>query len=298
MMNPNVSQRKEDEMLHPKLQAALTSLNIDLEEELNRFQQSQQQNHGANLSKVQSESSSSAVTNGDLGEAAIARNNNVEEHSKEEVPQDYLQSSEELLQELNNSENDNVGSTVAKPPEKTKSSWRNYLLTPLGIAGIVIFILSGTLLSLILINLGEITSRQASTPTETTEDDAISPPPEEEEATSETPEESSSPEIPNRPNLANDEFTELDTDNLVEAQPKKPEPSTPNCGGNFYCVMVENPTQTEYNQTLQVTGDGYLREFPEVGEVLQVGAFDTEARAEELVQRLEQQGISATIYKP
>lgn len=295
-MNPNVSQEKEDEMLHPKLQAALTSLNIDLEEELNRFQQSQKQNHGANLSKVQSESSSSAVRNGELGEAAIARNN-VEEHSKEEVPQDYLQSSEELLQELNNSENYNVGSTVAKPPEKTKSSWRNYLLTPLGIAGIVIFLLSGTLLSLILINLGEITSRQASTPTETTEDDSLPPPPKKEEATAETPEESS-PEIPNRPNLANDEFIELDTDNLVEAQPKEPEPSTPSCGGNFYCVMVENPTQTEYNQTLQVTGDGYLREFPEVGKVLQVGAFDTEARAEELVQRLEQQGISATIYKP
>ncbi len=295
-MNPNVSQEKEDEMLHPKLQAALTSLNIDLEEELNRFQQSQKQNHGANLSKVQPESSSSAGKNGELGEAAIARNN-VEEHSKEEVPQDYLQSSEELLQELNNSENYNVGSTVAKPPEKTKSSWRNYLLTPLGIAGIVIFLLSGTLLSLILINLGEITSRQASTPTETTEDDSLPPPPKKEEATAETPEESS-PEIPNRPNLANDEFIELDTDNLVEAQPKEPEPSTPSCGGNFYCVMVENPTQTEYNQTLQVTGDGYLREFPEVGKVLQVGAFDTEARAEELVQRLEQQGISATIYKP
>ncbi|MFW6359660.1 MAG: SPOR domain-containing protein [Chroococcales cyanobacterium] len=297
MMNPNVSPKKEDEMLHPKLQAALTSLNMDLEEELNRFQQSQKQNHLANISKVQPESSSSAGTSGDLGEAAIARNN-VEQHSKEEVPQDYLQSSEELLQELNNSENYNVGSTVEKPPEKNKSSWRNYLLTPLGIAGIVIFILSGTLLSLILINLGEITSRQASTPTETTEDESLPPPPEEEDATSETPEEASSPEIPNRPNLANDEFIELDADNLVEAEPGEAEPSTPSCDGNFYCVMVENPTESEYNQTLQITGDGYLREFPEVGEVLQVGAFDTEARAEELVQTLEQQGISATIYKP
>lgn len=298
MMNPNVSQKKEDEMLHPKLQAALTSLNIDLEEELNRFQQSQNQNHRGNISKVQPESSSSGVTDPEVKEGAIARSN-VEEHSQGEVPQDYLQSSEELLQELNNSENDNVGSTVEKPPEKTKSSWRNYLLTPLGIAGIVIFILSGTLLSLILINLGEITSRQASTSTETTEDESLSAPPKEEETTSEKPEESSPPtKIPNRPNLANDEFIELDTDNLVEVQPKEPEPSTPSCGGNFYCVIVENPTQTEYNQTLQVTGDGYLREFPEVGEVLQVGAFDTEPRAEELVQRLEQQGISATIYKP
>lgn len=295
-MNPNSSQ-KEDEMLHPKLQAALTSLNIDLEEELTRFEQSQKPKNHSTISKVEAEDDASAVTSSNLEKSAIASDNHVEDHSQEETPQDYLQSSEELLRELNNSGNYNIESTVEESPEKTESSWRTYLLTPLGIAGILIFILSGTLLSLIFINVGEITSRQASTPTETADDESLSPSTEEQESTAES---SSPPEIADRPNLANDHFAELNTDNLVEAEssPDAAPVETPSCGANFYCVMIENPSESEYNQTLQITGDGYMREFPEVGEVLQVGAFDTEARAEELLQRLEEQGISATIYKP
>lgn len=110
----------------------------------------------------------------------------------------------------------------------------------------------------------------------------------------------SSSQIPNRPNLANDEFIDLDTDNLIEAEPAEEvsSQSQPSCDGNFYCVMIENPTQTEYRKTLQIAGDAYLREFPKVGQVLQVGAFDNQSQAEQLQQRLEQQGLSATIYQP
>jgi hypothetical protein len=150
-----------------------------------------------------------------------------------------------------------------------------------------------------LINFGEMNFRNAASPPDKTEsDEEAASPPQEEEVTSDPPEESSSSEMANRPNLANDEFITLDTDNLTEAEPKAKTPKPPSCGGNFYCVMVENPTEAEYNQVRQITGDAYLRQFPEVGEVLQVGAFNKESSAKELLQNLEQQEISATIYKP
>ncbi|MDR9405488.1 MAG: SPOR domain-containing protein, partial [Halothece sp. Uz-M2-17] len=111
---------------------------------------------------------------------------------------------------------------------------------------------------------------------------------------------SSSPRIPNRPNLAEDEFIQLDVDNLIEAEPSESNSvvETPSCGRQFYCVMVENPNQAEYDKTRELVGDAYLREFQEVGQVLQVGAFKRASEAKNLQRRLDQQGINATIYYP
>jgi cell division septation protein DedD len=62
--------------------------------------------------------------------------------------------------------------------------------------------------------------------------------------------------------------------------------------------MVENPNQAEYQKIRQLVADAYLRQFPEVGQVLQVAAFKNESQAQDLQKTLDRQGITATIYDP
>ncbi|WP_041596104.1 SPOR domain-containing protein [Halothece sp. PCC 7418] len=148
---------------------------------------------------------------------------------------------------------------------------------------------------MMLVNLAQARFSDASSTVETSDRSSS----ESEQSTPESTD-SSSPEIPNRPNLAEDEFVQLDVDNLVEAEPSADQPrtETPSCGREFYCVMVEKPNQAEYDKTRQLVADAYLREFPEIGQVLQVGAFKRESEAKNLQKRLDQRGITATIYYP
>ena len=69
----------------------------------------------------------------------------------------YLASSEELLRGLNQTEDAATQDSTASelPQNRNATSWHHYLLTPLGVAGILIFLLSGTLLSIIMINFGQ-----------------------------------------------------------------------------------------------------------------------------------------------
>jgi len=272
-----INPKQEKVTLHPKLQIALSSFNVNLEEELDRFQSSQKQRQGVIVSQEQSDSPS--LTSSPSESSFLT----------ETEPDSYLASSEELLRTLSQQEENTTPPSRKSTPTKQTPVW-SYLFTPLGIAGMLIFILAGTLVSLTLINLGQNRLSASSGEVETL------PP----EPKLESPESSSEDTIPNRPNLAADEFVELDQDNLVEAEPatELPPSEKPSCGGNFYCVVVENPNQTEYEKTRQLVADAYLREFPQVGQVLQVGAFDTESRANTLLQRLEEQGITATIYSP
>lgn len=279
-----INPKQEKATLHPKLQIALSSFNVNLEEELDRFQSSQKQRKGIVVSQEQSDSPS--LTSSPSESSFLTE---TEPETKFDEPDSYLASSEELLRTLSQQEENTTPPSRKSTPTKQTSVW-SYLFTPLGIAGMLIFILAGTLVSLTLINLGENRLSTSSGEVETL------PP----EPKLESPESSSEETIPNRPNLAADEFVELDQDNLVEAEPatELPPSEKPSCGGNFYCVVVENPNQTEYEKTRQLVADAYLREFPQVGQVLQVGAFDTESRAKTLLQRLEEQGITATIYSP
>ncbi len=300
--NASTNAAIEKQILHPKLQAALSSLNINLEEELDCFRQEQKQRQGITLSSKE-HSVSSPVPVSEFQSSLVAQ---TEEDSEADSPQNYLASSEELLRSLEESEEWGISSltettetkqtNVAQNPSTSTSSWRSYLLTPLGIAGILIFLLSGVLLSMMFINLGQ--SRLSTSSSSSSVDQTL--PPEEPTITSEEEEESGLSGIPNRPDLAEDEFIELDVDNLVEAEPLNEVPASakPSCGGNFYCVMVENPDQTTYQKTRQLVADAYLREFPTIGQVLQVAAFDSESRAEELQQELAEQGVTAVIYNP
>jgi len=301
-MNANdASPSSEKESLHPNLQAALSSLNLNLEEELNQFSKEQEQR----ITLSSSEPTQPAPSSSQMQSSLVPEPQDLADD--DESPQSYLASSEELLRSLEESQEWEIpASTEKTPPTKEteapknrecpSASWRSYLLTPLGVAGILIFFLSGILLSMMFINIGQ-GRFSASSPSETPAPEAD--PPESPQPT-ESNEESASASIPNRPDLAEDEFIELDVENLVEAEPlaEVPVSEKPSCGGNFYCVMVENPDPNQYQRTRQLAPDAYVREFPDVGQVLQVGAFNTESRAEELQQRLEAQGVSAVIYYP
>lgn len=317
-MNSNASSNPSQEQvtLHPNLQAALSSLDVSLENEIHQFQQ---QRKALSQSKIASSSSSASISSPRemSRESSAITTSDWEETSQFDEPKGYLASSEELLQKLTQYTETKTSSAETTPPPNPEEfshkastrSWYSYLFTPLGVAGILIFLLSGTLLTMMLINMGEDRFRtpsspnsQASpnpTPTPSSQVEPPSPPKETESSSSE-------PEIPNRPNLAKDEFIELDLENLVEAEPadqaaeeiEVPSSITPSCGSNLYCVMVENPSQSEYETTRQLVADAYLRQIPDVGQVLQVGAFDSESRAQELLQKLEQRGVYATIYLP
>ncbi len=300
--SPNASPRKVT--LHPNLQAALNNLNVSLEEELARFRQAQKQRQGITIAQAQPESSTASDHSSLTSSATrLSSANETSEQTNLDQPDSYLASSEELLRHLNQEEQEKTSLTTEPLQNKhhptsqqtSRSSWRDYLLTPLGIAGVLIFFLSGTLLSMILINLAQARFSDDSSPVENTDSSPSAPNQQTSQST-----DSSSADIPNRPNLAEDEFIELDVDNLVEAEPAEEMTTTqkPSCGANFYCVMIENPTPVEYQKTRQLFADAYLRDFPEVGQVLQVGAFKTKSQAEALQQKLDQQGITAAIYSP
>lgn len=309
-LSPNASQDKVT--LNPNLQAALRSLNLNLEAELDRFEQEQKRQKGITVSQSNSSASSRlsepthfSSSDNSFWDIDVEQESSadafVPEQNLQEPPESYLASSEELLRHLSEGGNNRTfpktkHSNQNKDHQKASSdsSWQNYLLTPLGIAGVLIFFLSGTLLSMILVNFAQARFSNGSS------GDPVSPSASSPSSQTEESTDATASNIPNRPNLAEDEFIELDVDRLVEAEPKTEDsvPENPSCGMDFYCVMVENPNQMEYQKTRQLVADAYLRDFPEVGQVLQAGAFKQRLSAEALQKRLEQQGITATIYEP
>lgn len=301
-MNPNVSSetsQPKQTTLHPNLQLALSNLNVDLGEEINRFRQSQQSQPTVANPTEQADSSSSSISSSlTYTSSESSQVSETAEPIESQELQDYLACSEQLLQDLEQPNDAEPQTSNVQDSYPTQgNAWYRYLFTPLGVAGILIFLLSGTLLSLIVINLGQTRLNQSSSNSQST---ANPTQPQSQQAETNPTDEASSSAIPNRPNLADDELIDLNTDNLVEAEPAEEVPSKmkPSCGSNFYCVMIENPTQTEYQRTRQLVEGIYLRTLPNVGQVLQVGAFDRQSQAEQLQQRLQQQGLSSTIYQP
>lgn len=60
--------------------------------------------------------------------------------------------------------------------------------------------------------------------------------------------------------------------------------------------MNYNNQVSTLNRVRDVVPDAYLREFPS-GVKVQVGAFDDTPGAESLVNRLQEEGISAQVYQ-
>lgn len=80
---------------------------------------------------------------------------------------------------------------------------------------------------------------------------------------------------------------------LSEPDPE-PAATTPPVAPNYYVVTDYTGDQSLDNARTAVE-DAYVRNFSE-GARIQMGAFDEESSAQELVQQLEQQGIPAQVY--
>jgi hypothetical protein len=80
------------------------------------------------------------------------------------------------------------------------------------------------------------------------------------------------------------------------SKPKKESINQAKFFGDYYYVLVFNTDGKSLNQARKVVNDAYLVQFPQ-GVRIQMGAFDNQKEAQELVQRLEQQGVKAEIYR-
>ena len=66
---------------------------------------------------------------------------------------------------------------------------------------------------------------------------------------------------------------------------------------NYYYVLLNDGSESVLQQARTIVPDAYTRDFPQ-GTRIQMGAFKVEAEAKSLVDQLQQQGISASIYRP
>lgn len=93
-------------------------------------------------------------------------------------------------------------------------------------------------------------------------------------------------------------------DNPNSAAATTPEASAPSeqvaeappPGDNFYYVLINDASAGTLEQARKAVPDAYLREFPE-GKRIQMGAFKLEPEAKALVEQLQQQGVSASVYR-
>ncbi|MBP0002036.1 MAG: hypothetical protein J7641_24100 [Cyanobacteria bacterium SID2] len=287
--------------------------------------------------------------------------------SDELPPQDYLESSERLLDR-----------TVEPASDRSEKKG----ITPLGVGSILLFLAASATLGYVLVNpkslnrlgLDDLLNRETASELES-ESEAETPNP---ELAEEAPSVGRVPRLPESPDLAAEEFVELDLqtlssldpdgkaaipsqppasaasnpqppspapsaaansentntlDNISELlTPKSNEPDVENEGepaenatadtaddaqtdradenrpqppidrdenyyGYYFVVVNYNGNVETFDLVREVVPDAYLREFPN-GTKVQVGAFDDSPTAESLVDVLEQQGISAEVYRP
>lgn len=76
-------------------------------------------------------------------------------------------------------------------------------------------------------------------------------------------------------------------------------PTSPTqASGNYYYVVTDYSGDPSLQSARDVVPDAYVRNLPEAGAKVQFGAFNDEAKAQEMRQQLQEQGISAEVYRP
>jgi cell division septation protein DedD len=83
----------------------------------------------------------------------------------------------------------------------------------------------------------------------------------------------------------------------TSAETKEQAATTASGERKFYYVLVNDSSDRALEQAKKIVPDAYVESFPQ-GAQIQMGAFKTESEANTLVKELQQQGISATIYRP
>ncbi|MBF2046360.1 MAG: SPOR domain-containing protein [Leptolyngbya sp. IPPAS B-1204] len=74
--------------------------------------------------------------------------------------------------------------------------------------------------------------------------------------------------------------------------------TTPPAQNNYYYVVTEYSGDASLQQARSAVPDAYVRNLPDEGAKVQLGAFNDETKAQELLQQLQQQGIEAQVYQP
>ncbi|NJL00129.1 MAG: hypothetical protein HC910_05995 [Spirulinaceae cyanobacterium SM2_1_0] len=67
-------------------------------------------------------------------------------------------------------------------------------------------------------------------------------------------------------------------------------------GDRFYYVVASYGGESSLRQARSIVPEAYLRRFPQ-GVQIQMGAFGSEADAQSLIDRLQQQGVAASVYR-
>lgn len=223
------------------------------------------------------------------------------------TPNDFLASSEALLQNL-----------APLTPAQTRH-WSQKLLTPWGIAAAVTVVVS------LLVAAFNLYQRSEERPISAD----LSPQNSSVESSTTSPA-SPSPQAKTTtvPDLSQQEFVDLNLKNLSQVPPtaSKPQlatrpassprsklpvksqrsrpttrinvPSAPKVEDtSYFYVVTPYLGQTQYSQIQAIVADAFLANFPE-GTRVQVGAFDNSRDAQTLVRSLKAQGISAMVRRP
>ena len=322
--------------LNPVLQAALGSLDVDIEEELARYRrqvadtQAMPPREGAIA--IEGETPASVEQMLPTGEDTLSTTfaqTYSPTHSETPPPPspdlvypppaptptvDNLASSEQLLRSLAESE-------AQIPFQERRIAAK--LLTPLGVGLMLLLLLSGATFGYMAMNqasrsyLESHRNRRTPTPAEPESNSAKS---------------TAEPPIPNGPNLAADEFVDLNLNNLstLKTSPSQ-SPATvppaltaqaatqaaiPRLDGkqrpqdlaptllspaqkqdDVYYVLTDYKGDRSLAQAKQIAADAYVLKLPE-GNRIQIAAFLKESEAQEFVKKVQQQGIAAWVYRP
>lgn len=299
-----------------KLQAALDSLDLDLEVELQRYYR-QRPVPSPEVAALSPELTLAATVPPSSQEPSTAPADTSLSPWQQSPPppEDYLESSEELLKSL---DLDNQ----SEPPKVQASRWK-WILGLVG-AGIL-----GGGLVILAIATPDLFTRKS------TPDTATVPTPSPESATP-----AAVTSAPSTVNLASQEFIELSLENLSTIDPSAlpevgengalPNASTPGVTPSinpqnatatplppplagfpgaigtplatpdglkvgYYYVISRNTTPTAVEKAKTVVKGASVRQFP-VGQAIQLGEVDTEAKAQALVSQLKAQNITAEVY--
>lgn len=88
-----------------------------------------------------------------------------------------------------------------------------------------------------------------------------------------------------------------ESDNNSTSEPKTPNNVISNLNDEFYYVLINSSESSVLETAQTIVPDAYIVNIP-AGTRIAMGAFKLESEAKTLVEQLQQQGLSASIYKP
>ena len=314
-----MSQLDNSELIAPLLKTALKSLNLQLEEELVRYQQRRTERspdavllasiEDKELSSEASDQNAQSVSDHPAEPVSLVHQEELSPTPPQSSPDSSLDTFEASVQAL---------VQLASTHQKT-----NRLLTPLGVGSIFLALVASVLLGTVLIapdlRIGLDRSDQDTDQTEPSyelfslEESKDNLSSNRDSANSSTP---SSPVVPAeaqpddtqeysdlasallppslRPQIQPQDASLTETSPILKTATQLPDASIE---ANKYYVVVEYADKAALQQAQSAVKDAQLKKFPQ-GVRIQMGAFNDQKAANQLVERLKQQGISASIYRP